>query len=1028
MSCDKLRILYLAANPRMTERLRIEQEVRRIASLIRASEHRDALELITRWEVRPKDWQQQLLETRPHVVHFSGHGTANGKVVLQGERDAAALVDHAAIVELIGILRDGLRLVVLNACYSDNLAEALTEYIDCAIGTRHDVGDEAAIEFAAGFYRALGFGKSIQSAYKLGCNAGTFAGLSQAHELVCRDGVDPNTIVLVGPPGEPADPPAGQLIGHGDDLDGEAGMDVGSMVDELISRLADQRTLGPARAQSEGVARRIDELASAIRRGFTPTEGSHVAGAELIRVIGAGNFGTIWEAETLDTGERVAVKVFRLERLGEGQMLSRFKRSIRAMRLLSEKKRLDKRVDTRGHVVRFRGQDSSSLAFAMDYLDNGNLEYIEQQGGSLERKLEVMLSVCSAVEYAHKNGVIHRDIKPANIVLDRAHEPVLTDFDIADIKWATSLSTTVEGGLGTPVFAAPEQLVDAELASERSDVYSLGRLLYYLLLERSPGYEVEKDPSLDNLAGHPLALVEIVRKATQYHPQRRYSSASEMIAELEQCHTGAAAARARLARNWRFVRKNRALLTIVALVVAGSVGFAVYQSGVAEEQRQAQLREREARKEAERESERAKQAEAKARRAAEDLKRLGDQIAELSAKKNNYSEEINRLEGVVKQLAQQRAQVNAGAVIDRIDREMAEKRAAIDELKAKQNALDQKLAQYDEERRKAWEQVTRREAEMAKAREAALDNELEVVSQEPYGDGAESAREIVRPGLKDVSPVPVTALSDFTMSTRGIVYVALKDAAPMRFVGLTGGEFIMGSPPDERFRDDNETEHRVRVSRFEIAEYEVTRKQWALVMGTNPSSCANNGCSPERPVQEVSWLDTIEFLNKLSKREKLIPCYSGKRDGIEWNQKCNGFRLPTEAEWEYACRAGSQTAYSFGDDDSQLGEYAWYGEDFSENAAHPVGGKKPNDWGLYDMHGNVWEWVWDWYGPYRMPPSGKAGIDPRGVVKGTSRVLRGGSFGSWSRLLRCGYRDGNWPRNRSWFLGFRAVRARPRQH
>ncbi|MCG8417648.1 MAG: SUMF1/EgtB/PvdO family nonheme iron enzyme [Proteobacteria bacterium] len=283
-----------------------------------------------------------------------------------------------------------------------------------------------------------------------------------------------------------------------------------------------------------------------------------------------------------------------------------------------------------------------------------------------------------------------------------------------------------------------------------------------------------------------------------------------------------------------------------------------------------------------------------------------------------------------------------------------------------------------------------------------------------------------------------------TGSATGVQYTALAKKAPMRFISLAGGTFRMGTPENEKYRDDDEVLHEVEVSPFAIAEKEVTQRQWELVMGKNPSDCRNNGCSPDRPVQKVSWRDVIEFLNKLSEREQLTPCYSGTEDEIEWNQKCDGFRLPTEAEWEYACRAGSQTVYSFGDDVSQLGEYAWYGEDSSTSAAHPVGGKKPNDWGLYDMHSNVWEWVWDWYGPYAVRPSGEVSVNPsrpenvaevdvwdpqkEEVVKGRVRTLRGGSFGNGSRFLRCGGRSRFRPTDVDRDTGFRAVWARPRQH
>jgi formylglycine-generating enzyme required for sulfatase activity len=132
------------------------------------------------------------------------------------------------------------------------------------------------------------------------------------------------------------------------------------------------------------------------------------------------------------------------------------------------------------------------------------------------------------------------------------------------------------------------------------------------------------------------------------------------------------------------------------------------------------------------------------------------------------------------------------------------------------------------------------------------------------------------------------------------------------------------------------------------------------------------------------------------------------------------FRLPTEAQWEYACRAGSTTRYCFGDDDSELGEYAWYAAN-SGNTTHPVGEKKPNAWGLYDMHGNVWEWCQDWYdsGYYAKSPTD----DPTGAATGSDRVYRGGSWGNPAGLCRSADRLGSGPGGRGSFLGFRASRV-----
>ncbi|HYP98165.1 MAG TPA: AgmX/PglI C-terminal domain-containing protein [Polyangiaceae bacterium] len=359
----------------------------------------------------------------------------------------------------------------------------------------------------------------------------------------------------------------------------------------LVDALSRRRSLPQTGTATAEVTEEIDEYVRTIKTQFKAEEGSIVAGARLLKVLGVGNFGTVWEAEDLWSRDRVAVKVFRLERLAEGQMLFRFRKSIRAMRLLGEEKRLDKSPEARGTVVAFGRPDASELAFSMELLTKGNLDDIGKRSWTLEHKLDICTRICVAVAYSHANGVVHRDIKPANIVLNEDGHAVLTDFDIADIKFATSMSTTVEGGLGTPVFAAPEQLIDADSADERSDVYSLGRLLYYMLLERSPGYQIERDPALENLAGFPSALVEIVRKATQHDPKRRFSSVDELYVALSKSRTGAAAWLARSARLRRWVRHQWTLVVIVGLIVGGSLGAVAYQARVAAREAQVAARE-----------------------------------------------------------------------------------------------------------------------------------------------------------------------------------------------------------------------------------------------------------------------------------------------------------------------------------------------------------------------------------------------------------------------------------------------------
>jgi len=218
----------------------------------------------------------------------------------------------------------------------------------------------------------------------------------------------------------------------------------------------------------------------------------------------------------------------------------------------------------------------------------------------------------------------------------------------------------------------------------------------------------------------------------------------------------------------------------------------------------------------------------------------------------------------------------------------------------------------------------------------------------------------------------------------------------MKFLYIPPGEFMMGSPKEEAGRYDNEILHKVVLTKpFFMQNIPVTQGQWRAIMGSNPSHFNNGG--DDCPVEQVSWDDAQEFIRKLNQKEG-----------------ADNYRLPTEAEWEYACRAGSTTAYCFGDDESRLKEYAWYDKN-SDSKTHPVGLLKPNAWGLYDMHGNVWEWCQDWYGDY---PS-DAATDPIGATVGSYRVLRGGGWYGLARDCRSAYRYYGPPDYRYILIGFR---------
>ena len=257
-----------------------------------------------------------------------------------------------------------------------------------------------------------------------------------------------------------------------------------------------------------------------------------------------------------------------------------------------------------------------------------------------------------------------------------------------------------------------------------------------------------------------------------------------------------------------------------------------------------------------------------------------------------------------------------------------------------------------------------------------------------------------------------TAHSQETMP--GSIY---KNSIGMEFVAIPAGIFLMGSPDADREAQPFEKpQHSVTISQpFYIGKFEVTQQQWEAVMGANPYTrdrsnpyynlpgMAERITKPDHPAT-VSWNDAQEFIVRLNERE------GGNR-----------YRLPTEAEWEYAARAGTTTAYSFGDDRADLDRHAWVGGDFNSGGTHPVGQKAPNPWGLYDVHGNAWEWVQDWFDPNYYASS--AATDPTGPQQGTQRVVRGGSWHTTATSWRTAFRRDYEPDYRGISIGFRLVRT-----
>lgn len=259
-------------------------------------------------------------------------------------------------------------------------------------------------------------------------------------------------------------------------------------------------------------------------------------------------------------------------------------------------------------------------------------------------------------------------------------------------------------------------------------------------------------------------------------------------------------------------------------------------------------------------------------------------------------------------------------------------------------------------------------------------------------------------------------------------------------VQVSGGTFLMGSPPTEVGRNNNETQHRVQVSSFVMCETEVTQAQFVAVAGDLPTNC-RGACGDTLPAHGISWVDAADYLDGLSRKEGLRPCYSVREGAnISWDRSCDGYRLPTEAEWEYAARAGTTTAYSYGDARSELCKHANGAKEKCDDGFRglaPVGSFRAshgNPWGLLDLHGNVYEWVWDGYDTfYGMDGAQVADVNlvttnpsgPPTPLNVRVRVMRGGSFGLSPRYLRSADRFRTNYSDRDPSFGFRCVRGTP---
>ncbi len=354
---------------------------------------------------------------------------------------------------------------------------------------------------------------------------------------------------------------------------------------EEIDRLTRERARRAA-GDTDGVIaereRRIEELAAELAAAPRPVPGEVILGVRLDRILGHGATGPVWRGTDVTTGASRAVKLFDLDLCPKGLALHQFRRGARAM------EHLGAQPAPSTAVIRVRS-DEARLAYAMDLVEAGDLSKVAQFGWSRLKKVAVFERICHAVRYAHDHHVLHRCLKPANVLVRADGTPVVTDFDLADVGLLRASSGTWTS------FVAPELLGGRDAREAATDLFGLGRLLHFMLLEREPTLLVEETPSLSELIGQPQGLIRIIRKCTARDPAKRYQSVEELLEDLEHHDekpgvVGSAVAPERAASTLRATttaegeepRTGRWLAAAV-LVVVGVGGMIAWRSAIERE-------------------------------------------------------------------------------------------------------------------------------------------------------------------------------------------------------------------------------------------------------------------------------------------------------------------------------------------------------------------------------------------------------------------------------------------------------------
>ena len=657
-------------------------------------------------------------------------------------------------------------------------------------------------------------------------------------------------------------------------------------------------------------------------------------------------------------------------------------------------------------------QGRKLLHVIQELIDGADLgKYLQQHRFSLPETQRLIGQLLKILEYLHSQNpaIVHRDIKPSNIMLRPDAKIVLIDFGQAiDEIHRTYGQTMVTGTLG---YQAPEQIYGE--ATPLSDIYSTGVLAIELLLNKSPSTMLEGQRlGWERHCRHlPIPIQEWLDGMLAPNQEDRFN-AQQALQKLQEI-------------SGLFIESRHQDESVAISAKSSEFLSRLDDAILDEEQRKRELREQEHREQVQKERiiEQRRQMEADWKTKEESLW-LTMEESWMQLLKAVHQDRLSKEKGCA---------LFVDTFVDQVkeriqERKWGEVHPSILMLLSYAKGLDVKeeyVRWLKEERFKSnFEKIQMILSKMNKVQPQieTLNSQLAdlgfwegIFGRTKLENQHEQAVQELKKLQQEKKQAEQELNNGMRLWTFGLMDATSIYSIYLQMVKIPKVSFMMGALENDKEAFDNEKlRHSVTLSRdFWMGKYPVTQSLWQSVMGDNPSYFKGSN----RPVETVTWFDVVDFCNKLSLKEGLNPVYTINGEDVKCDWTANGYRLPTEAEWEYAARGGEYHLYA---GSNNIDEVAWY-DGNSGKETQAVGLKKSNGFGLYDMSGNVWEWVWDWKGSY----SSNSVTDPTGPNSGSDRVFRGGSWVNFAGGARVSYHGRYDPTYRGNDLGFRLSRITP---